>query len=265
MCFCDSAYAFASYDMSVAKIIQHKSMVFILFTLFLSNTSSFAQTIGPVDDPGHTACNAVGKRIAGQLYLPPQHHAQGTPFMNDNWTAGMVIFNDWDTVRISSMNYNAYLDEVIYLNQVLNKYIVIDHQSIQEFILIPGNGKPVLKFSRRISNNKIRSKYIQVLVEDSVSLYAVRKVEFIEDPGYPPSLHPDHYLPINEYYVKKQDFLMVKIKPSNVQLYRIFPDKEKAIKRYIRQHQLKVSNELDLIGVILFINDTDPVIYPNLH
>jgi len=246
------------------RIFMKDGFLIILIAILI-NKGLFAQNINQLDDPGHTVCNAVGKRIAGQLYLPPQHHAQGTPFINDNWTAGMVIINDWDTARISSMNYNAYLDEVIYLNQVLNKYIVIDHQSIQEFILIPGNGKPVLKFSRRISNNKIRSKYIQALVEDSVSLYAVRNVEFIEDPGYPPSLHPDHYLPINEYYVKKQDSLMVKIKPSNVQLYKIFPDKEKAIKRYIRQHQLKVSNELDLIGVILFINETDPVIYPNLH
>ena len=237
----------------------------IILIAILINKGLFAQNINQLDDPGHTVCNAVGKRIAGQLYLPPQHHAQGTPFMNDNWTAGMVISNEGDTVRISRMNYNAYLDEMIYFNQALNKYIVIDHQSIQEFILIPGNGKQVLRFSHRSLNDEIRSKYIQVLVEDSVSLYAVRKVEFIEDPGYPPSLHPDHYLPINEYYVKKQNSLMVKVKPSNVQLYKIFPDKEKAIKRYIRQHQLKVSNELDLIGVILFINETDPVIDPNLH
>ena len=237
----------------------------IILIAILINKGLFAQNINQLDDPGHTVCNAVGKRIAGQLYLPPQHHAQGTPFMNDNWTAGVVIFNDRDTARIASMNYNAYLDEVIYLNQVLNKYIVIDHQSIQEFILIPGNGKQVLRFSHRSLNDEIRSKYIQVLVEDSVSLYAVRKVEFIEDPGYPPSLHPDHYLPINEYYVKKQNSLMVKVKPSNVQLYKIFPDKEKAIKRYIRQHQLKVSGEMDLIEVIFFINDADPVIDPFLH
>lgn len=237
----------------------------IILIAILINKGLFAQNINQLDDPGHTVCNAVGKRIAGQLYLPPQHHAQGTPFMNDNWTAGMVISNEGDTVRISRMNYNAYLDEMIYFNQALNKYIVIDHQSIQEFILIPGNGKQVLRFSHRSLNDEIRSKYIQVLVEDSVSLYAVRKVEFIEDPGYPPSLHPDHYLPINEYYVKKQNSLMVKVKPSNVQLYKIFPDKEKAIKRYIRQHQLKVSGEMDLIEVIFFINDADPVIDPFLH
>ena len=237
----------------------------IILIAILINKGLFAQNINQLDDPSHTVCNAVGKRIAGQLYLPPQHHAQGTPFMNDNWTAGMVISNEGDTVRISRMNYNAYLDEMIYFNQALNKYIVIDHQSIQEFILIPGNGKQVLRFSHRSLNDEIRSKYIQVLVEDSVSLYAVRKVEFIEDPGYPPSLHPDHYLPINEYYVKKQNSLMVKVKPSNVQLYKIFPDKEKAIKRYIRQHQLKVSGEMDLIEVIFFINDADPVIDPFLH
>lgn len=237
----------------------------IILIAILINKGLFAQNINQLDDPGHTVCNAVGKRITGQLYLPPQVHARGSPFLNDDWKAGMVIFNGRDTARISSMNYNAYLDEVIYFNQVLNKYIIIDHQSMQEFILIPGNGMSVLRFSRWISNNKIRSKYIQVLIEDSVSLYAVRKVEFIEDPGYPPSLHPDHYLPINEYYVKKQDSLMVKIKPSNVQLYNIFPDKEKAIKRYIRQHQLKLSNELDLIEVILFINETDPIIDPFLH
>ena len=237
----------------------------IILIAILINKGLFAQNINQLDDPGHTVCNAVGKRIAGQLYLPPQHHAQGTPFMNDNWTAGMVISNEGDTVRISRMNYNAYLDKMIYFNQALNKYIVIDHQSIQEFILIPGNGKQVLRFSHRSLNDEIRSKYIQVLVEDSVSLYAVRKVEFIEDPGYPPSLHPDHYLPINEYYVKKQNSLMVKVKPSNVQLYKIFPDKEKAIKRYIRQHQLKVSGEMDLIEVIFFINDADPVIDPFLH
>ena len=237
----------------------------IILIAILINKGLFAQNINQLDDPGHTVCNAVGKRIAGQLYLPPQHHAQGTPFMNDNWTAGMVISNEGDTVRISRMNYNAYLDEMIYFNQALNKYIVIDHQSIQEFILIPGNGKQVLRFSHRSLNDEIRSKYIQVLVEDSVSLYAVRKVEFIEDPGYPPSLHPDHYLPINEYYVKKQNSLMVKVKPSKPQLYNIFPDKEKAIKRYIRQHQLKVSGEMDLIEVIFFINDADPVIDPNLH
>jgi hypothetical protein len=237
----------------------------IILIAILINKGLFAQNINQLDDPGHTVCNAVGKRIAGQLYLPPQHHAQGSPFLNDDWMAGMVILNGRDTARISSMNHNAHLDEVIYFNQVLNKYIIIDHQSIEAFLLIPGNGMSVLRFSRWISNKKIRSKYIQVLVEDSVSLYAVRKVEFIEDPGYPPSLHPDHYLPISEYYVKKQDSLMVKIKPSNVQLYHIFPSKKKAIKRYIRQHQLKVSNESDLIEVIHFVNETDPVIDPFLH
>ncbi|KPL14540.1 MAG: hypothetical protein AMS23_06245 [Bacteroides sp. SM1_62] len=228
------------------------------------NAGISAQRMDQLPDPGHGDCHTVGKRIMGQLYHPPRHQARGTPFLNDDWMAGMLIFKDLDTVMISSMNYNAYLDEVVYLNKVLNKYIVIDYQYIQEFMLIPGQGKPALKFRCQDPDHNIRSKYIQVLLADSVSLFAVRKVDFVEDEGYPPSAHPDYYHPVSIYYVEKQDSSMVRIKLTKGQLINVFPDRKKAISRFIRQNHSNLSNEPDLVEVIRFVNIAGPDIQPFL-
>jgi len=194
----------------------------------------------------------------GQLYLPPQLNAQGSPFLYDNWMPGMVIFNDLDTAEVTAMNYNAYFDEVVYLNKVLNKYIIIDHRSIKAFLLVPGRGRPSLTFHRRKLNQHSRSKYIQVLVADSVSLYAARRIELIEDTGYPPSAHPDYYHPVTDYYITTGDTQPFRIKPSKSQLLSIFPDRNKSIKRYIAQHHLRVSVEADLVEVIRFVNESAP-------
>lgn len=225
--------------------------------IFLQAGSS-AQPPDPVDGPEHDVCRPVGSRIMGQMYLPPQLKAQGTPFLYEKWMAGMIIFSDLDTAEISVMNYNAYFDEVVYLNKVLNKYVVIDHSSVKAFILFPGQGRPALTFRHWSQHQHNKRRYMQVLVADSLSLYAVRRIEFIEDPGYPPSAHPDYFHPATEYYIAAGDAQPFRIKPSKGQLLDLFPDRKKSIKRYIAQHHPKLSNEPDLVGLIRFVNDTDP-------
>jgi hypothetical protein len=229
----------------------------MMLVIFLQAGLS-AQPPDPVGGPEHPICRPVGSRIMGQLYLPPQLNAQGSPFLYDEWMAGTIVFNGLDTTEVSAMNYNAYFDELVYLNKVLNKYIVIDHRSIQAFTLFPGQGRPAMTFRHRNQQQHNRGKYMQVLVADSVSLYAVRRIEFIEDPGYPPSAHPDYFHPETDYYVAVGGIQPFRIKPSKSQLLSLFPDRKKDIKQFIGQHHLRLSNEPDLVELIRYVNEIDP-------
>ncbi len=224
---------------------------------WLSVVSIAGQSLGKPDESTDQGFNAFGKRISGKIYQPPQQSIQGSPFVNENWMAGKIIFTSGDTAGIRSMNYNAFLDELVYLNQALDKHVIIDHQTIQSFHFIPGNGKPVIKYIRSPRQEVIRATYIQELVNDTVTLLAFRKKEIIEDPGYPPSLHPDYYLVADQYFVMQPDSSIIKIKPSRYGIYKTFPDIRKKLRGYIRKHQLYVSDENDLVELVRFINETD--------
>ena len=226
----------------------------ILMFMLLIHLNLAAQSTGsPVDEAsGNTGTTA--KKIAGELYLPLQGHIRGTPFLNERWMPGIVVFQGGDSTWISSMNYNAYLDEVIYVNQVLNMQVIIDHLTLEGFILTPGDGKPDLRFNRWISTKNARSKYVQVLVKERISLLVVRKTDLIIDQGYPPALHPDYFLPNDKYYVVQQDSILLRFKPSIAQLSRLFPEWKKEIKQYVKQQRLNVSDEPDLIQVFHYLN-----------
>jgi hypothetical protein len=235
--------------------MRHYSSIMLILG-WLTILPVTGQSLQQKNIPEQPAVHVLGKRIAGKLYQPPPSTVKGTPYYNDTWMAGMVIFSYGDTAMINHMNYNACLDELTYLNQSVDSYVIIDHQLVTEFRLIPGSGEPDMKFVCLPLKNVISEKYIQELVEDTISLLVVRKKELTEDPGYPPAIHPDYYKPANHYYFVTRDFSIIKIKPIRRQVYKAFPGYRKSLKRMIRQHHLVLSDENDLIRLVRLINES---------
>ena len=196
-------------------------------------------------------------KIAGELYHPAKGRIKGSPLLNTEWMPGMVYFSNGDSLVLSSMNYDAYLGELIYMNQVLNRQVMIDRQSLKGFDLRPSKGRSDRRFRRLGSANEFHSNYVEVLLTGTISLLVVRKTDLIIDEGTPPALHPDYFLSNHKYHMLLQDSTTRKLKPSFTQLYRYFPENKKEIKQYIKSQHLKVSVEADLIQVFRYINEIE--------
>ncbi len=163
------------------------------------------------------------------------------------WAKGDVTLYDSTVLKNKYIRYNHYLDELIWTRKLDYKSAIIDKQSVRAFSIYDDNNAPVAHFIKtRLKNwyeNDSIDIFLQVLVEGNISLYAVRKIELIENVIY----NKDRYYVLLEGNYNN-------FKPSRVNLLRLFPGKRAEFRSILRKNKLQVRHEDQLIKAIELYN-----------
>jgi hypothetical protein len=192
----------------------------------------------------------IERKLSGRVFI--------NNFINHNsqffykWAKGDVILYNGKLLKDNNIRYNHYLDELIWLRKSDYKAAIVDKQSVGGFIIYNDDNTTYAYFKRTKIKDWYASDtsnvYLQVLAEGPVSLYALRKIELIQNVIH----NSDKYYLLleNNYYY---------FKPSRFRLLRFFPENRPELRKIFRKNNLKVRHESDLVkAIILYNNSIDP-------
>lgn len=197
--------------------------------------------------------------LTGQAFQMKK--TSGNQLFRDGSFRGDIILVTGDTVRDKQIGYNSYEDELIWTMPVTSRMIKVDKEQVEKFILNNTDDEDPVAFGHlqgTTAGDRKIDLFAQVLLEDSISLYATHTIQFVEkiehNDGSVITL-VDKIEPISPvYYIRLPDkYLEVKHLRKKY-LYIALPDYKDAIKALlIRQHQ-PLRKERDLIRIVQLFN-----------
>lgn len=170
---------------------------------------------------------------------------KGSPYLNKNFENGFVIMHKTNDTLPLNMRYNIFADEMeVTLEEKINLSSVQKRNDIsiklreKDFYYYEGQG------------------YFEVLLKGKYNLLLKYHSVFVEEePGKTP-MHqskPAMFKVKNNFFMEK-DGILTEIPSSNKGFYELLNHQKEKLKEYIKEHQFSISNQQDLIKIILFYN-----------
>ncbi len=201
-------------------------------------------------------------RLSGEVYTPPVIHS-GSQWFIGEWATGSVTLITGEKVSDVMLRYNGYLDELFWLTPVTFEQVRLDKKLIRQFEMEdPGSGEKLI-FKNLEVNNMLAPGSIEVFAQllhrSDISLYVHRK---IRETGATTSVMVGGTLvarrvlgPDYQYYLQNRSELPGAIQPTRRSLMRTFPEHRRQIRQALRQQNIRIRNEAQLIYAIEIIND----------
>lgn len=213
-----------------------------------------------------TSCDAVldqlnEPKLIGDLYQPPLPMSSvGSQFLFDDWQNGDVYLFNKSIVRNKDLKYNAYFDRLIWLTPLDHQQVQIDNEYIEGFCLHDESGvtrcfrKVPVKYD--LASDSV-SVFGEVLYEDSISLFAYRKVVVYESEVTSTDSYRDTYKLSSLYIYKLKNGKTIGFRRHKKRdIIALFPDKKEMIVAKLRElKQHRFQTEADLIEITKVLNE----------
>lgn len=202
-------------------------------------------------------CNENYKNLplSGDLYDYYYKQYRGTPHFKDKSFSGKVKLISGDVFSGLDLNYDIYLDELIYFNPVLQRVIKLDKESIVEFWLEPDNGESyhIVNF-HETDSSKVNSGFLFMLINDTVSLVSKKQKQIDQDNNASKSsgIVGDFVQKDSWYYVQNNTY--IQLPKSWRVLYKQFPGIKKELRSFVKSNRYKIKKEYQLMAVFREIN-----------
>jgi hypothetical protein len=199
--------------------------------------------------------------LRGETFLK-KTGTEGKQFYNDNWVLGDIKLCSGETVFNKQLNYNVLLDEVVWLQAGTFRQVKLEKQFINEFYLKRQQGRDIRFKKMRIklpTMNDSTDIFVEVLVENSASLYVFRTVRVEETSNIVNGIqsYVENIVPQPQYFLKlpdKQAITFKRIK-KKVIVNALHEKYKYIIKATIQQNHLSIHTEEDLTKLVTLIKD----------
>ena len=186
----------------------------------------------------------------------------GSQQFPDGTFMGDIILTSGDTVRNKQISYNGYEDELIWTLPVTMSMIKVDKKRVNKFMIYVYSNEEPMGFrhlSGITSGKKQVDFFAEILLEDSLSLYARHIIQFVEkieqDNEKIITLIDKIELLSPVFYIRLPDNTYLEIKHLRKRsLYSALPDYKESIRSLLNQHHQGLRKERDLIHIIQLIN-----------
>jgi hypothetical protein len=189
-------------------------------------------------------------------------NTSGNQLFMDGSFNGDIILTSGDTIREKQIGYNGYEDELIWTMPNSLRMIKVDKETVNKFILYNKGSQIHVAFKHLRGTNAGNRKidfFAQVLLEDSISLYATHNIQFDEkiehnDGGVITLIDRIEPLP-PVYYLALSNNKYLEVRHLRKKyLYLALPDQKDAIISVLIKHHQPLRNERDLIRIVQLFN-----------
>lgn len=206
-------------------------------------------------------------RISGEIFTS-RIQAHGTQYLFDSWLEGKLYLIDGSGIEGEMYKYNAFLDELIWLQT--NTYIPVqtDKELIKGFELYAPSGDTLffdhITIKPWFENQRLRLYAQRLYTGAEVSLLAQRRIrrtgEIHESSGAriiaTPTLEAD---PLYFVLVDGEEARDLR-KLNRRSLIAVFPDHKREVRSLIRSTGIRINTESDMIRVMqqidsMFVDD----------
>lgn len=217
----------------------------LVFTIFILSFFQAEAQLTALDAQNNllTAGQSLHSTGVVRTFNNSYQGVKGSPYLNRGWYPGIMILESGDTISNQGINYDAYHDEVNYLNRLDNAPLFLPGKKIRAFY-INSEEYGLQRFERREfqHKNKDQSGFFQILVqEEGFEIIRRYRTVFFQNQAsgpYKMKLH-DEFSPVNQYYmIKSGEVILLPKKPGALAKKLGIPSKP--------MFDLVYKNELDL-------------------
>lgn len=201
----------------------------------------------------------VGDNTGNPLRVRAYDKVEGSPFLNDgNWSAGTVITQTDKYLTNLKIRYNAYEDELQYLNK--NVPFFYDNQDVKSFefsIADPlGNTERFLFKNGFEYADKIKKIDYMRVFYDGKKVKALDRIQARKQKVTPASYGEsdyDKFITTSKTYIWLEGKLIdSSFKKSKIM--KVFPSMKAQLQRYFKENAVDFSNSKDISDLFEFID-----------
>lgn len=272
--FCEANILFAHYIYRSNKPkLMKKALIFIT----LISSIAFGQekkeepkkSTDPKDDPSVQAAmiyNSLqrNEEIGGgtgavRTYDLRYEGMQGTPYFIDEWLSGKLVFTNGDAGKKTHLiKYNTQTKELLMRRPQGDSIIVFPNQ-ITAFTIndVSKNvSYPFVKVENlKADGGTVPVCFLMVLYKNKSSLLKYVSKNIMKanyQGGYSADRRYDSYVDNSQYFIRKADNSLVKVKVKKSSVLDALEDKKAEIEAYIKKENLSFKNDIDVAKVLAY-------------
>lgn len=208
------------------------------------------------DDFSATNQRSVLSAATGQIFQPDKfvRVTSGSPFFKGQWFSARLFDADGNSYASPNVRLNLLDNEVNFLDAAGTEMVATTPvKKIQLTDTISGVRYFFVRSDQIPEADKSQGNtWLQVLVNDKVSLLRQQKKTIHENIAYGTSTTEEDILTIDMYFVRMNNiFTRVKTWQEFLQL---FADKKEAVDQYVHDRHLKGKSEDDYTRLVQFYN-----------
>ena len=194
-------------------------------------------------------------------YSMNNHAAQkkvvyGNQFLNEEFVEGIVLGKDGEKFRIKA-RYDAYNDEIQYYSESGRLRAILP-----DLVKAVGIGDNIFVPKEYKVDKRSETRFFQLLVEGDMSLFVKHKAvkrTVRNNPLHAGSYSNEYRIEIEKsYFYQKKDKTLTSFKLNKKVLLKIMRSKEKMIRNFAAENNLRIKKEKDLALIFKKYNDQLP-------
>lgn len=184
---------------------------------------------------------------------------QGTPYFIDEWLSGKLVFTNGDAGKKSHLlKYNTQTKELLMKRPQGDSIIVFPNQ-ITAFTINDASKNvsyPFVKVENlKADGGTVPVCFLMVLYKNKSSLLKYVSKNVLKanyQGGYSADRRYDSYVDNSQYFIRKSDNSLVKVKVKKSSVLDALEDKKAEIEAYIKKENLSFKNDFDIAKVLVY-------------
>lgn len=184
---------------------------------------------------------------------------QGTPYFIDEWLSGQLVFANGDAGKKSHLlKYNTQTKELLMKRPQGDSIIVFPNQ-ITAFTINDASKNvsyPFIKVENlKADGGTVPVCFLMVLYKNKSSLLKYVSKNVLKanyQGGYSADRRYDSYVDNSQYFIRKADNSLVKVKVKKSSVLDALEDKKTEIEAYIKKENLSFKNDIDVAKVLAY-------------
>jgi hypothetical protein len=224
-------------------------MVKLFIKIFTLAFAMFSVNIGIAQILKETSQTADHEpRISGELIYHIESTIGNQYFLN-KWVIGEITLASDEKIYCKNLNYNGYIDELIWVHPEFFRHIIIDRHNVKEFTLEDQYSTYRFTNLGLIDEDVLKdfNFYAQVLYKGNFKLYAHRKVSRAGSENIiqnKKNVRRTRVNPTPVYYLQMPGSELVTFRRLNRrELMLAFPEHRREIRQALRGNRIQLYNE----------------------
>ncbi|AFK04263.1 hypothetical protein Emtol_3130 [Emticicia oligotrophica DSM 17448] len=184
---------------------------------------------------------------------------QGTPYFIDEWLTGTLLFINGSTgTKTHLLKYNTHTKELM-MKRPQGDSIIIFPNQITAFTIndaAKSINYPFVKVENlKADGGTVPVCFLMVLYKNKSSLLKYVSKNVLKanyQGGYSSDRRYDSYIDNSQYFIRKADNSLVKVRLKKGSVIDALEDKKAQVEEYIKKENLSFKNDIDIAKVLAF-------------
>lgn len=228
---------------------------FTLTLSLLATTAVYGQESGY--DAQQNVNALAGSSNVVRTYDTRYEGVKGSPFFTQSWSEGVLFYSDGKKSAALPLKHDVYKNQLV-AKRPQGDSVLINTGNVSHFQLKDPAGKVYLfkKFpGLKTADAGLTSAFFQVLYEGKMALLIKHNKSLVKanyQGAYSADRPYDELVSQSEYYLKKADQTLIKIRMNKKAILDILQDKQSTVKEFVEKEKIDFKDEASVAKLLAY-------------